>query len=130
MPATPSPARTPADHTHWCPGGCQRRVPNRLFACGDCWVRLPFRYQQPISANYRRDHDKHAEAMAAAVQWYADNPVGTPPELQKPGPTLAETLQDLSDMLAGIGRHADHVRTIAGRCTVCSCGVRVQGRPS
>lgn len=129
MIGSPNPARTPADHTHWCPGGCQRRVPDRLFACGDCWVRLPFQYQQPISATYRRDPNAHHEAMRAARRWYQDNPL---PNDATPSPpdTLAETLQDMADMLSGIGRHADHTREIAGRCTVCSCGLRVQGRPT
>lgn len=70
-----SPAGASADHTHWCPGGCQRHVPNRYFACGDCWVRLPFAYQQPIQIAYRRDHHAHREAMAAAIRWYRNNQV-------------------------------------------------------
>lgn len=116
------PAGASADHTHWCPGGCNRRVPHRYFACGDCWVRLPFEYQQPIQIAYRHDDVAHAKAMVEARGWYQLNP----PE---PGrATLAEQLKDLANMLAGIGRHADHTRSQAGRCVVCSCGVRVQGR--
>lgn len=121
MPAAPRPAGAPADHTHWCPGGCQRRVPNRHFTCGDCWVRLPFERQRAIQMAYRRDSAAHAAAMVAARRWYQDNP--------QPGRvTLTEQLQDVGDMLAGAGRHADHERRQVGRCAVCSCGVRVQGR--
>jgi hypothetical protein len=60
--------------THTCPGGCQREVPRRHFACKPCWYRLPGDLQAPITNNYRRDPGAHLQAMADAVQWYAANP--------------------------------------------------------
>lgn len=87
-------------------------------------MRLPFEYQRPIQVAYRRDPATHADAMAAARGWYEDNP---PPAGRV---TLAEQLQDMADMLTGIGRHATHDRRQVGRCAVCSCGVRVQGQLS
>lgn len=41
---------------------------------------------------------------------------------------VTDYIQDLSDMLDGIGRHAGHIRTQVGRCVHCDCGARVQGR--
>lgn len=125
MTTAPSPARARAA-THACPGGCHRQVPQHLFACKPCWLRLPYDLRQPISANYRRDEAAHLAAMADARHWYRENPV----TLTEPPPssTLAEQLQDMANMLMGIGRHATHTRQQAGRCVTCSCGLRVQGQ--
>lgn len=126
MSAATSPAGAPADHTHWCPGGCHTRVPNRYFACGNCWARLPYPLQRDIQTHYRRDEAEHAKAMVAAKAWYDTNPL---PQPDQPGPPkIALQLQDLADMLNGEGRHAEHTQRQLGRCVVCSCGTRVQGR--
>lgn len=61
-----------ADHT--CPGGCKKAVPYHLFACRACWFRLPRDLRRPILGNHGRDSQAHAEAMADAFQWYAENP--------------------------------------------------------
>jgi hypothetical protein len=37
-------------------------------------------------------------------------------------------VRDLQDMVAGRGAHEGHTQTQAGRCVVCSCGARAQGR--
>jgi|AntDryMetagUQ889_1029465.scaffolds.fasta_scaffold86158_2 hypothetical protein len=58
--------------THTCPGGCGHRVPRHHFACRNCWGRLPTDLRQPISVTYQRDPDAHMEAMADAMEWYAD----------------------------------------------------------
>jgi hypothetical protein len=39
-----------------------------------------------------------------------------------------DIVRDLEDMVAGQGAHAEHTRRQAGRCVVCSCGARAQGR--
>lgn len=57
---------------HPCPGGCGRQVPNRLFACKDCWWRLPRELRLEISRTHRRDPIGHAEAMADASAWFAE----------------------------------------------------------
>lgn len=41
---------------------------------------------------------------------------------------LAATIEDLGDMVRGRGRHAGHKQRQVGRCVICSCGVRAQGR--
>lgn len=41
---------------------------------------------------------------------------------------VSSIIQDLDDMVNGKGDHADHTRKQIGRCILCSCGVRVQGR--
>jgi len=52
----------------------------------------------------------------------------TPAEAAELKRAAAEYVDDLLEVLTGIGRHADHDRQQAGRCVVCSCGMRVQGR--
>lgn len=59
--------------THHCPGRCGRTVPNHMFACRVCWLRLPRDLRQPITANYRRDRDAHSVAMADAGRWYGEH---------------------------------------------------------
>jgi hypothetical protein len=93
--------------------------------CDVCWTRLPFQLAQPIQAAFRRDEHAYRAAVHNARGWLKANPEQA---TQQPPATLAEQLQDLANMLTGIGRHADHTRRQAGRCVVCSCGVRVQGR--
>lgn len=59
--------------THPCPGGCRRTVPNRLFACGSCWSRLPRDLQRPILATaglWLLAPDRVA-AVGAAREFYA-----------------------------------------------------------
>jgi len=40
----------------------------------------------------------------------------------------AEFVNDIYEVLAGIGEHAAHERSQVGRCVHCSCGLRIQGR--
>jgi hypothetical protein len=58
---------------HTCPGGCGREVPGHLYACKPCWYRLPQDLRRPISANYGRDPEAHAQAMRDARRWYREN---------------------------------------------------------
>jgi len=58
--------------THACPGGCGHQVPRHHFACRNCWARLPADLRQPISTTYQRDPVAHMDAMADAMEWYAD----------------------------------------------------------
>lgn len=37
-------------------------------------------------------------------------------------------IADVSAMITGTGRHAEHTRKQVGRCVYCSCGLRAQGR--
>ncbi|MGH7606550.1 MAG: hypothetical protein ACREME_04340 [Gemmatimonadales bacterium] len=80
-----------------------------------------------MSAAFRRNEAAYLAAVHDVRQWLKANPA---PATQRPPATLTEQMQDMADMLAGIGRHRDHTREVAGRCTVCSCGLRVQGRPT
>jgi hypothetical protein len=64
----------PRSATHFCPGKCSRTVSNTLFACSSCWGRLPHELQAPITENYQRDAAAHMAAMAAACDWYRQNP--------------------------------------------------------
>lgn len=41
---------------------------------------------------------------------------------------IARQLADMADMLNGKGAHENHTQTQAGRCVVCSCGLRAQGK--
>lgn len=126
MIGNPNPAGAPADHTRRCPG-CPNRIPFTESWCDHCWTRLPYALGQPIQAAYRRDSNAYLAAVHKAREWLKTNPA----EAQQPPPyTLTERLQDFSDMLAGIGRHAGHSRRQNGRCAECSCGVRVQGQLS
>lgn len=70
--------------THPCPAGCGREVSNDLFACKADWFRLPSALRQPISANFRRDAQAHAEAMQAARRWYREHPASEPPVIPPP----------------------------------------------
>lgn len=56
---------------HTCPGGCGRSVPDHLFACGNCWFRLPIFLRNAIRATYKFDPDAHQDAMAEAMKFYA-----------------------------------------------------------
>jgi len=47
---------------------------------------------------------------------------------QLKAPDWETVIVDLEDMLHGRGRHAEHTQTQAGRCAICSCGLRAQGR--
>jgi hypothetical protein len=51
-------------------------VPDHLFACRTDWYRLLADLRRPIGVNYQRDPDAHAEAMADAVRWYAEQKAG------------------------------------------------------
>lgn len=73
MTTTPPSASRPS--TFRCPGGCRRRITADLVACPACWDRLPYELRQAIRTHYDRDAYAHAEAIAAARQWYRDNPM-------------------------------------------------------
>ncbi len=57
---------------HPCPGQCGREVPQRLFACADCWAILPRPYQQDIqkTAGLTIFRPERARALHAAIDWY------------------------------------------------------------
>lgn len=60
---------TPAGHP--CPGGCGRTVPRVLFACRQCWRRLPATLRQAVNHTYSNGSPgAHHAAMAEASQWY------------------------------------------------------------
>lgn len=59
--------------THPCPGLCGRDVPNRLFACWDCWQRLPEKIQRPMLNTLWFDPEAHARAIEDANLWYREN---------------------------------------------------------
>lgn len=40
----------------------------------------------------------------------------------------AQFVNDSYEVLTGTGAHAGHERRQYGRCVVCACGLRVQGR--
>jgi hypothetical protein len=56
--------------THQRPAGWGARCPTTSSRAALTGLRLPFRLRQPISANYRRDVQAHAEAMQTAWRWY------------------------------------------------------------
>lgn len=64
-----------AARTHECPGGCGRAVPNRLFACGDCWGRLPRDLQRPIVATAGQNllSQPRMDAIGDAMQFYSES---------------------------------------------------------
>jgi hypothetical protein len=61
---------------HLCPGDCGNRVVNDLFACRECWYRLPIPMRYDITRHHRTDPDLHAHAMADAIRWYRTHPLG------------------------------------------------------
>lgn len=116
--------------TRRCPG-CTTRIPLTDHWCPDCGARLPFHLTQRVSAAYRRDEHAYQLAVHKARLWLRANPDEDEDEDPRPAwATLAEQLQDMADMLTGIGRHTTHERRQVGDCAVCSCGVRVQGQLS
>jgi hypothetical protein len=60
--------------THPCPGGCTIRVPDGLFACADCWYRLPPPLRGAIIIEYRKRarRDAYKQACGAARAWYTE----------------------------------------------------------
>jgi hypothetical protein len=59
------------DGLHNCPGGCEKRVSRRHFACSACWHRLPHDLREAISSSWwARDHGAHSIAMTEAMLWY------------------------------------------------------------
>ncbi len=60
--------------THSCPGGCGRIVPNRLFACRQCWGILPRDLQRPIVATARLSllTQARAAAVSDAKRFYSE----------------------------------------------------------
>jgi hypothetical protein len=63
---------------HDCPGQCGRSVSHRMFACPDCWHRLPAHIRAAVTAawHHRAEHrTDHRDAMREANTWYAINPV-------------------------------------------------------
>jgi hypothetical protein len=58
---------------HECPGRCGTYVSNSIFACSECWNRLPAELRARISSAARgSDRWKHIRAMVAAINWYND----------------------------------------------------------
>lgn len=60
--------------THPCPGCGDVPVPRHRLSCHPCWFRLPAALRAEINAAYRRDPDRHMDAVAEAVAWYAEHP--------------------------------------------------------
>lgn len=57
--------------THDCPGGCGSPVVRNMFACRDCWRRLPQDFRTPIlTSRWANDHASHSRAMTDAMTWY------------------------------------------------------------
>ena len=68
---------------HKCPAvGCNKAVPNALFACSQDWARLPASYRDAINSAYRNRVTTaepsapvvHLRAMLAARRWYEEHP--------------------------------------------------------
>jgi len=53
-------------------------------------------------------------------------PQNTPDQQQTQA--IIAFLADVTDVLNRTGKHADHTPKQVGRCVICSCGVRAQGR--
>jgi hypothetical protein len=115
----PSSAGAPAAASRRCPG-CTTRIPLAQFVCGHCWDRLPYAMRQGLQTTRGRDERGHLAATTAARHWLAEHPAPA-----EPATPLATQLQDLADMLAGIGRHTGHSRAELGGVVRCSCGVAV-----
>lgn len=49
-------------------------------------------------------------------------------EKPQPSPEALAAIVDLVDMIDGKGKHQTHTRQQVGRCIICSCGARAQGR--
>jgi hypothetical protein len=67
------PAREGDQGQHPCPGRCGLRIRHDLYACSTCWYRLPKPLRDAVWHGYRTGAG-HREAMAAANDWYRDNP--------------------------------------------------------
>jgi len=90
---------------------------------------MPFHIAQPVSVAHRRDENAYRLAVHNAREWLKANPPETEDEDPRPERSqLALQLHDMADMLDGVGRHATHTQRQLGRCVVCDCGTRVQGR--
>lgn len=57
---------------HSCPG-CPTTVARRLYACPDCWSRLPDPYRQAIAYNAGNPVVQQ-DAMDQAAVWFRENP--------------------------------------------------------
>lgn len=69
---------------HDCPGCHRTGVPYERLACPTCWYRLPAELARAVTSTWGRDPAAHADAVVAAVAWYAQcrrddqaRPVGT-----------------------------------------------------
>lgn len=60
---------------HGCPGACGRAVPNRLFACVNCWARLPRDLQRPIVATAKLNLlvEARVDAISDAMRFYSES---------------------------------------------------------
>ncbi|GJF04996.1 hypothetical protein [Pseudonocardia sp. D17] len=58
-----------SERTHTCPGGCGRQVPDRYYACGPDWERLPKEFRDAITGN-ERGTVEHVDAMLNARLWF------------------------------------------------------------
>lgn len=58
--------------THDCPGGCGTPVVRNMFACRDCWARLPQDdHRTPIlTSRWANDWSAHSRALTEAMKWY------------------------------------------------------------
>lgn len=89
--------------------------------CDECANRLPFDLTRAVNVAWRRNQNAYQRAVHEARQWLKTHP-------HQPPAVLAEQLQDMADMLAGIGRHAGHSRREDNGAVVCCCGVTVTSR--
>lgn len=57
---------------HTCPyPGCMRQVGSDYLACGPHWLMLPLNLRNAIWRAWRAPgREGHAEAVAAAIEWY------------------------------------------------------------
>lgn len=60
---------------HKCPyPSCYARISSSVFACHTHWFMLPSNIRRAIWRHWRSgDMDKHAAAMAEAMDWYRAN---------------------------------------------------------
>jgi hypothetical protein len=123
-------AQSPAAHRLACPAGCGRnRRTNVELLCRPCWYRVPPDLRAEVWRAWRRF--QAAEITPDELTAVQDRAIAAAGRKRaKPSPEqmaeIAAGVQDLADMVAGKGRHADHQREQIGRCLYCSCGLRVQ----
>lgn len=62
--------------SHRCPRpGCERKVPDDMYACRGDWYALPTEIRNAIWRAYLDgDEAEHMTAMARALEWYHAHP--------------------------------------------------------